>query len=338
MAAPGPTVAPKEFGRVISAAKQLLVSKHRTNAVRCHTRCVWEGVGVDPLDLRLLRYFAAVAEERNFTRAAERLGMAQPPLSRAVRQLERLVGTALFVRGHRQVSLTAAGAVLLQEARDLDDHARAALARTRNAALAPRPLRVSAKPIDSALLHGLVRSYQPATGAGAEIVVTACRRQVGELRTGQVDAALVRSPFRQDGLDTQQLFSERRLGLVRAGHPLAAASRIPLHRLAEEPVPVWRGADKVADDYWAAADLDHHPWRRGPQIDDLAQLLAVVAMGNAVAFVPESLFNVTPLSRELAVLDVVGLSNSTLHMAWPHSASLLVSPFVRHVQEHVHNV
>lgn len=303
--------------------------------VWCHAHEVWHSREVEPLDLRLLRYFVAVAEEGNFTRAAERLGMAQPPLSRAVRQLERLVGATLLVRGHRQVSLTAAGAVLLQEARDLDDHARASLTRTRDAARGQRALRVSAKAIDSALLHGLVQSYRPVTGASAEVVVTACRRQIDELRRGQADAALARAPFRQDGLDTQQLLTERRLGLVWAEHPLAAAGRVPLEWLADEPVPVWRGAETVVDDYWAAADLDGHSWRRGPQVDDIPQLFAVVAMGKAVAFLPASLFEVMPLGRELAVVDVVGVSDSTLHMAWTRSAGPLVSPFVRHVQEHV---
>lgn len=290
---------------------------------------------MDSLDLRLLRYFVAVAEERNFTRAAARLTMAQPPLSRAVRRLEDLVGTPLLVRAHRDVSLTPAGEVLLQEARELDQRARAALARTRETVLAARPLRVSAKAMDSSLLQSLIRSYEPATGASAEVVVTACRRQIAELRTGMADAALVRAPFRDDGLDTKQVLVERRLGLVTAGHRLAEAGRVPLQWLADEPVPVWRGAEKAVDGYWAAADLDGHPWHRGPQVDDIHQLLAVVAMGKAVAFLPESLFDVLPLGPQLAVLDVAGVSPSTLHVAWSRPAGPRVAPFVRHVEKHV---
>ncbi|MGH8792184.1 MAG: LysR family transcriptional regulator, partial [Stackebrandtia sp.] len=69
------------------------------------------------LDVRELRYFVAVAEELNFSRAAERLGMAQPPLSRAIAQLERRLEVQLFERSTRQVKLTTAGLTLCEEAR-----------------------------------------------------------------------------------------------------------------------------------------------------------------------------------------------------------------------------
>ena len=69
------------------------------------------------METRELRYFVAVAEELHFGRAAERLGMAQPPLSRAIQQLERRLGAPLLVRNSRGVTLTEAGLVLLQEGR-----------------------------------------------------------------------------------------------------------------------------------------------------------------------------------------------------------------------------
>jgi DNA-binding transcriptional LysR family regulator len=85
------------------------------------------------VDLRLLRYFVAVAEEGGFSGAARRLGMTQPALSRAVRSLEAAVGVGLVVRAPGAVVVTEAGGVLLEEARDLDDRVRAAVGRVRAA-------------------------------------------------------------------------------------------------------------------------------------------------------------------------------------------------------------
>src|SRR4051812_2812141 len=97
------------------------------------------------LETRQLRYFVAVAEERHFGRAAERLGMAQPPLSRAIRDLERQLGVQLLVRTPRQVALTPAGAALLDDARVALDAVAAAERRARRAGQPVPALRLALK-------------------------------------------------------------------------------------------------------------------------------------------------------------------------------------------------
>jgi DNA-binding transcriptional LysR family regulator len=88
--------------------------------------------------LRELRYFVAVAEERSFTRAAQRLWMTQPALSRAIRRLETVVGTPLLVRGYRDIAPTAAGQVLLEQARTIEEQTIAAVQLARGRAPAHR--------------------------------------------------------------------------------------------------------------------------------------------------------------------------------------------------------
>src|SRR5947209_7275862 len=106
-----------------------------------------DGVVSPPIELRHLRYFAAVVEEGTFTAAADRLGMTQPALSRAVRALEREFGSALLRRGQAGVEPTAAGAVLFREAKGIDESVSAAVTRARRAVGGPR-LRVTARGCD----------------------------------------------------------------------------------------------------------------------------------------------------------------------------------------------
>lgn len=141
---------------------------------------------MDRLETRELVYFVTVAEELHFSRAAERLGITQPPLSRAVSRLERRMGVRLLERTSRRVELTAAGLVFLDECRRLLRGLDAAVQRTQRAA-SPSRLVLAVRPgTSSGLLNQLLRSHD---GPEPELVFTNDRSAA--LRDGTADIALL---------------------------------------------------------------------------------------------------------------------------------------------------
>jgi DNA-binding transcriptional LysR family regulator len=157
------------------------------------------------VESRPLRYFVAVAEELNFARAAERLGISPPPLSRAIRRLESEMGVTLFERTTHSVALTPAGTVLLAEARIALDALQAAERRAQRAA-APEPKLVLAVKADGdagPLEPILARYASEPTAVPAAVRLCGWHEQPRLLRRGEADAALVHEPFDRTGLDTE---------------------------------------------------------------------------------------------------------------------------------------
>ncbi|WP_064745171.1 LysR family transcriptional regulator [Pseudonocardia acaciae] len=276
------------------------------------------------VDLRLLRYFVAVAEERNFTRAAERLVMTQGALSRAIRSLEAFVGTPLLVRGYREVTTTEAGQVLLRHARGLDEQTTEALRLARRAATATPRLTVVAGGWDVSILETLVSSYNftnPGVPAEARM-------------EGAADVALVRDPFDEDpGLDGDELFSEPRVVLLPNDHPLAARDRLELAQLDGSAV-IRPGAgleDRSA--LWPPEPAE--PWAPGPAISDTCQIRAYVRLGQAITFVPRSI-GTAMAGRGLRAIRVLDCPHSTMRIVWRRaSTSRATAGFVRHAHNHI---
>src|SRR5882757_10825187 len=170
------------------------------------------------LEVRQLRYFVAVAEELHFGRAAQRLGMAQPPLSRAIREMERQLGVTLLERTTRQVSLTPAGEVLLRDARTALDAVTAAARRARQAGKPEPVLRLALKAdYDGGLLPEIFAAYQKEPAAlPVELVLGGPEQQEPALRDGRADLGLVPRPFDERGLDVEPLLTEPRFLAVAA--------------------------------------------------------------------------------------------------------------------------
>ena len=293
------------------------------------------------IELRELRYFVAVAQELNFSRAAQRLGMAQSPLSKAISRLESRLGLRLLERTTRQVELTASGAVLLSEAPQVLAAAEAAVSRAKRAAQAEPRLMVALKPGgDGGLFRDIAAAYQAPGLPPAEAVVVSWGGPAPHVRSGTADVALLRSPFDHEGLEIEELLTEPRLAALAADHRLASRSRLRRADLSGEPIPRWGDADAVMTAYWsgrdpqslAAAWPDRVPPpadAAGPLVSDLPQLLETVALNQAVAFLPASTAARYPRA-DLVYRPVTGLSPSIVAVAWrPGSRSPAVAAFVR---------
>ena len=237
---------------------------------------------MDGLETRELRYFVAVAEELHFGRAAERLKMAQPPLSRAIRQLERRLGVQLLDRDRRGVSLTAAGETFLAEARRALDAVDAAVRRTRRAALAKPTLVLTTKAGAShEVLKQLLDAYAARPGA-VEVEVMLC--EIGEqrqlLRDGRADVAIMHAPFDLlTGLETVEILTEGQVAILPATHPLAKRESLTMAEVSNVPdLPIAR---------WPRHDFTYPPGP-GPEVRSQSQLAQLVALGRTLLVIPAS--------------------------------------------------
>jgi LysR family transcriptional regulator, benzoate and cis,cis-muconate-responsive activator of ben and cat genes len=284
-------------------------------------------------EIRELRYFCAVAEDLNITRAAERLGIAQPPLSRAMRQLERRLGVELFDRAGHRLALTQAGEVLLKEAAAVLSALDSAVRRTRHAGLPGRGLVVTAKPgVATRLLLRICERFRADPDAPEiRVVVSGFGEQADMVRDGRADLAIAACVDGHD-LDIELVATEPRVAALAVGHELAGREVLSTADLLAEPAPRWSDSRVVDRDYWLG-----NPDRPadGPVVRDSAQLLDVVALGQAVALVPASLaaMNVRPDVTYRPVPDAAPYQTLVL---WPAgSRSPWIARFVQTALEGV---
>ncbi|MEV4476326.1 LysR family transcriptional regulator [Nonomuraea sp. NPDC049504] len=242
------------------------------------------------IEVRELEYFLAVADTLHFARAAERLGIAPPPLSRAIAHLERRLGAKLFERTSRRVELTPAGRVFEVEARNALRALDQAVRRVRQAGQGV--LRIAAPPGTGAgLLRELVRRYVARFGSDTvELVFT--REQTTAVRDGRADAALVCSDEDLTGLDVQAIATEQPVALIPQGHPFAARHALTPRILRQDPA--------------YAADL--------PPVG-LDALIDLVATGQLLAVVGDSA--VDRLGPYVTAVPMTGLPAREVLLAWP---------------------
>jgi DNA-binding transcriptional LysR family regulator len=277
------------------------------------------------LEVRQLRYFVAVAEELHFGRAAERLGMAQPPLSRAIREMERHLGVELLQRTTRRVTLTAAGETLLDDARRALDAVTSAERRARNAGRTVPALRVALKAdYDAGMLPHILNAFQLDSAAmPVDLLLGGRDEQAPALRDGRADVALLFLPTDTRGLDIEPLLTEPRLAALAATDPLAARTSLTLSDLAGRLLPDGAPAESGG---MPAAESRSVPRR---STLDLPQIFSLVEVGSIVWFPPLSLVR-RHVRPGIAYREVNDLADSTLAVGWPSdSHSAAVAAFVR---------
>ena len=233
------------------------------------------------LDLRLVRYFAAVAEHRHFGRAAEALHITQPSLSRQIRRLERQVGARLLDRGARGTRLTEAGAVFLPRAGALLRSAAEAAAQAR-AAAAPDRITVGFTTglIITPAVRELRRLHPDADVRPVHLVWDEARAALLDHR---VDALVIRLPFADDRLNVTVLYEEPRVLVVPVDHRLAGKESVTLDDIADEPLPRVPGAAPGWNAFWRIDPRpDGSPAPDGPLVHSLEDKLEAVAEGRTL--------------------------------------------------------
>lgn len=268
------------------------------------------------MELRTLRYFVAVAEELHFGRAAARLHMSQPPLSRAIQQLEADLGTPLFRRSSGGVSLTAAGSALLKEARALleqTEQIRARVAAAAGTATLTVGILSDSQDPDISRLAAAYRRRHPNVDVRireADLTDPTCG-----LRAGLVDVALTRGPFDETGLRVHGLRSDPVGAVLRADDPLATRDELKLADLADRR---WFQFPAGTDPHWQSYWNGGEP-REGPIVRAVQECLQSVLWNGTVGLTP--LTNHNPGS-ELVTVPIQDLPPSPLVIAWTESTPL----------------
>jgi DNA-binding transcriptional LysR family regulator len=245
------------------------------------------------MELRHLRYFVAVAEERNFTRAAQRLHIAQPPLSRQMQQLEEMLGVELIEKGSRPLRLTEAGQFFLAHAKPLLDQMRDLKTMTQRVGKLERTLSVG---FVASTLYGLlpdiIRRYRerhPEVDVTLQEMTTV--EQLKALKEGRIDVGFGRLKSEDASIRRILLREERMVVALSLGHRLAEREGgVRLMELVHEPLLVYPKAPRpsFADQVLAAFNEANLTPDHVTEVRELQIAMGLVAAGQGISIVPES--------------------------------------------------
>jgi LysR family transcriptional regulator, benzoate and cis,cis-muconate-responsive activator of ben and cat genes len=295
------------------------------------------------VDLRGLRYFIAVAEELHFSRAAARLHLDQPTLSRHIRRLEDGLGVKLLERTTRSVSLTEAGEEFLGRARDVIASADVAVNAARDAAAARTAvLRVgmmahAAEPLRSRAFN-LFAERHPSVELKPRsypFVDPACG-----LESGETDVALVWLPIEHPQIETERMFEEPRYFIVADDHPLAGRRSLRREDVEEERFFTWPDSWGLSpttmtwgDFFQLQPKLDGTRRVMGPEVRDEEEWLDALVRGLAITTTPASFKTYYPWPG-LTFIRARGLDPVVVAVAWRRDTdNPLVTSFIEIIRE-----
>jgi DNA-binding transcriptional LysR family regulator len=272
-------------------------------------------------ELAQLRCFTTVATELNFRRAAERLNMTQPPLSRQIQLLEHHLGVALFTRSTRSVALTAAGRAFFIEAQTLLEHAhQAAIAARRFAEGDIGSVTISF--VGSAVYEFLpkviaeARLNQPHVKISLTEMNTYSQHEA--LRARRIDLGIVRAPLLQPGYETECLVREPFVLAVPRSHPLASASSVGVLDLDAQPFLMYSHSayppfNELLTGTLRSAQVtpEYVQW-----LGSSLTILALVNAGMGLALVPRCAANVVFKDVVFRDIDLGEGVQSELHLVW----------------------
>jgi DNA-binding transcriptional LysR family regulator len=266
----------------------------------------------DDLDLRKLRYFVAVAEELNFGRAADRLHLGQPALSRQIRVLETDLRTTLFDRDSHGTRLTEAGTLLLEDARIvLGD---AALIRRRLARVGSTTRSLTVGVMPGLLATSAVAAFEAAIpGCPVSVIRLGWSTQVDAVRTGEIDVAYAREMSETAGLAMHRLLEEPRDVVLPLGHALGSRDTVSPDDLRGD---LLLQDSSVAPEWVAvASELLRRKSAKGAAAETVEAKLELVAAGRGFVVLPRS---TTAAYRrpDITVVPSVGFSPSRVSLVW----------------------
>ncbi|WP_018412166.1 LysR family transcriptional regulator [Methyloversatilis thermotolerans] len=295
------------------------------------------------MELRHLRYFLTVAQELHFTRAAEKLGIGQPPLSQQIKQLEHELGVTLFHRETRSVSLTEAGRAFMPHAQAVLREADQAVLAARRAARGEQgQIRIgftsasSFNPSVPAIISGFRERYPEVE---ISLVEQATEALVNALEAGQIDIAFVRpTQGQREGLVTRALPAERLWLALPKRHPLSGRSALRLIELANDMFVLYPrlNGSLLYDSIIAACRNAGFSPRIAQEAPQMTSTVNLVAAGVGIAIVPESMRQLHPEGVVYVEIE----DDTPPALLWvAHTRSSRVPPmtlnFMRHVDDYL---